>query len=196
MKKLIFAFSLMLACSFTAKAQEDYSKVDIFGGYSYVRFQFPNAGFNGNGGSGQVTYNFNSVVGLTGDFGGYHVAKTNNNGSGTVFTYLFGPKFTIREGNWSPFMETLFGGSWLGAGIEGCVVTPTVQPQATCGTSTSFNAFSLALGGGVDYKVSDHVSVRLFDADYLMTRFNAKEVGGTNNTQSNVRISTGFVFHF
>jgi opacity protein-like surface antigen len=189
----------MLACSFTAKAQADYSKVDIFGGYSYVRFQFPNSGFNANGGSGQVTYNFNSVIGLTGDFGGYHVAATNNNGSGTVFTYLFGPKFTFREGHWSPFIQTLFGGSWLGAGIE-CVITPSVRPQGAavsgCGASTSFNAFSMALGGGADYKVSDHVSVRLFDVDYLLTRFDAQEVGGKNNTQSNVRLSTGFVFHF
>jgi len=196
MKKLIFVFSLMLACSFTAKAQVDYSKAEFFAGYSFVRFQFPASGFNANGGSGQVTYNFNSVIGLTGDFGGYHVGATNNNGSGTVFTYLFGPKFTYREGNWSPFIETLFGGSWLGAGIAGCVVNPAVQPQATCGTSTSFNAFSMALGGGADYKVSDHVSMRLFDVDYLMTRFDAQEVGGKNNTQSNVRVSTGVVFHF
>jgi opacity protein-like surface antigen len=183
MKKIIFVCSLMLACSLTAKAQADYSKVDIFGGYSYVRFQFPNAGFHANGGSGQVTYNFNSVIGLTGDFGGYHVAQGQRNGSGTVFTYLFGPKLTYRGGNWSPFIQTLFGGSWLGAGIAGA-------------GSTSFNAFSMALGGGTDYKVSDHVSVRLFDVDYLMTRFNAKVVGGTNHTQSNVRVSTGFVFHF
>jgi hypothetical protein len=186
----------MLACSFTAKAQADYSNVDIFGGYSYVRFNFAAAGFNANGGSDEVTYNFNSAIGLAGDFGGYHVGS--RNGSGTVFTYLFGPKFTYREGNWSPFIHTLFGGAWLGASVPEVCVVPAVGPQGTACTvsSTSFNAFSMALGGGTDYRVSDHVSIRLFDIDYLMTRFNAASVGGTNNTQSNIRVSTGVVFHF
>ena len=41
----------------------------------------------------------------------------------------------------------------------------------------------------------DHISIRLFDADYLMTRFNVG-IEGTNSTQSNVRISTGVVFNF
>jgi opacity protein-like surface antigen len=197
MKKLLFVFGLLLTCSFTAKAQADYSKLDIFGGYSYVRFQFPEAGFNANGGSGQVTYNFNQMIGLTGDFGGYHVASTANNGSGTIFSYLFGPKLTLREGKWSPFIQTLFGGSWLGAGIEGCVEESTIRRQGTpCGASTSFNSFSMALGGGADYKFTDRISFRVFDVDYLMTRFNAAEIGGTNNTQSNIRISSGVVFNF
>ena len=184
MKKLMLLCGLLLACSFTAMAQSDYSKVDIFGGYSYVRLQFPNRGFNANGGSGQLTYNLTPIIGITGDFGAYHVAQTANlGGSGTVFTYLFGPKLTLRRGNWSPFVQALFGGGWVGAGIEGV-------------GSSSFNGFAMALGGGADYKFSDHISFRLFDADYLLTRFNAQNIGGVNNTQSNVRISTGVVFHF
>ena len=74
MKRWILVCSLVLACSFSAKAQ-DSSKVDVFGGYSYLRFQVPNAGLNGNGGSGQVTYNFNPMIGFTGDFGGYHLVR-------------------------------------------------------------------------------------------------------------------------
>jgi opacity protein-like surface antigen len=199
MKKLMLLCGLVLACSFTAKAQEDYSKLDIFGGFSYVRFQFPNAGFNGEGGSGQITYNATPIIGITGDFGGYHVAAGNNNGSGTVFTYLFGPKLTLRRGNWAPFIQTLFGGAWLGAGISEVCDDARVSSQQSggCGgVSTSFNSFSMALGGGVDYKFSDRLSYRVFDVDYLMTRFNAQQIGGVNNTQSNVRFSTGVVFHF
>ena len=199
MKKLIVVLSLMLTCAFTAKAQADYSKVDVFGGYSYVRLNLPGAGFNANGGSGQVTYNFNSIVGLTGDFGGYHVSAGNLNGSGTVFTYLFGPKFTYREGKWSPFIQTLFGGAWLGAGISEVCPDSAIRPLGgvTCSGSTSLNSFSMALGGGADYRFSDHVSFRLFDVDYLMTRFDVGSVvGTTNHTQSNIRVSTGVVFHF
>jgi len=199
MKKLIVVLSLMLTCAFTAKAQADYSKVDVFGGYSYVRLNLPGAGFNANGGSGQVTYNFNSIVGLTGDFGGYHVSAGNLNGSGTVFTYLFGPKFTYREGKWSPFVQTLFGGAWLGAGISEVCPGSAIRPLGgvTCGANTSLNSFSMALGGGTDYRFSDHVSFRLFDVDYLMTRFDVgRVVGTTNHTQSNIRVSTGVIFHF
>jgi opacity protein-like surface antigen len=198
MKKLIFVLGLTLLCSFTAKAQEDFSKLDLSAGYSYLRFQFPVAGFNANGGSGQVTYNVNSLIGITGDFGGYHVGQTNFNGSGTIFTYLFGPKLTLRRGNWSPFVQGLFGGAWLGAGIaEVCDVARVRRQGGGCeGFNTSDNAFSLAFGGGLDYKASSRISIRLFDVDYLLTRFNAAQIGGTNNDQSNVRVTAGVVLHF
>jgi opacity protein-like surface antigen len=197
MKKIILVCALALACSFTAKAQADYSKADVFGGYSYLRLNLPGAGFNANGGSGQVTYNFNSMVGLTGDFGGYHVGAGNLNGSGTVFSYLFGPKFTYRTGRWSPFVQALFGGAWLGAGISENCPTSVIRPQVTCGANTSLNSFAMAFGGGADYKFSDHVSFRLVDVDYFMTRFNVGGVvGTTNHTQSNIRVSTGVVFNF
>jgi opacity protein-like surface antigen len=198
MKKIILVCALALACSFTAKAQADYSKVDVFGGYSYLRLNLPGAGFNANGGSGQITYNFNSMIGLTGDFGGYHVSAGNFNGSGTVFSYLFGPKFTYRTGRFSPFAQALFGGAWLGSGIsENCDASIRPQGGVTCGANTSLNSFAMALGGGADYKFSDHVSFRLVDLDYFMTRFNVGSVvGTTNHTQSNIRVSTGVVFNF
>jgi hypothetical protein len=166
MKRLILLCIVMLACSFSAEAHTEYLKGETFLGYSYVHFSLPFAGFNANGGSGQLTYNFNGYIGLAGDFGGYHVGTGTTHGSGTVFTYLFGPKFTAREGNWSPFAQALFGGAWLGAGVA-CVVNPTgVTPQVfTCGTSSSFNSFAMAFGGGVDYRAAEHVSIRLVDVD-------------------------------
>jgi hypothetical protein len=183
MKKFIFVCGLVLACSFSAMAQTDFSKVDIFGGYSYVRFNFPNQILNANGASGQITYNLNSVIGITGDFGGYHISAKGDGGSGTVFTYMFGPKFSLRQRKWTPYAQTLFGGGRIGAGIEGV-------------GATSFSGFTMVIGTGVDYKAADHVSLRLFDVDYLMTRFNSSNIGGSSNTQNNARISTGVVFNF
>ncbi len=183
MKKLTLLCGLVLVCSFSAMAQSDDSKVDIFGGYSYVRFQFPNQGLNANGGDGQITYNVSPVLGITGDFGAYHVSPTALGASGTVFTYMAGPKLTLRRDKFAPYVQAVFGGAWVGAGIEGV-------------GSSSFNAFAMALGGGVDYRFSQRLSFRLFQADYLLTRFSAAEIGGSNNDQSNVRISTGVVFHF
>ena len=48
------------------------------------------------------------------------------------------------------------------------------------------------LGGGIDLKASRRFSVRLVNADYLVTTFD----NGTNNHQNNLRISAGPVIHF
>jgi opacity protein-like surface antigen len=194
-----FALLCALAACFAAVASaQDYSRVDAFGGYSYFRFQFPNTSFNANGGSGQLTYNVNSVIGVTGDFGAYHVGESHGV-SGTVATYMVGPKFTLRRGKWSPFAEGLFGGAWLGSGFaEVCdsVARPRPQGEVCEGNSSSLNTFAMAFGGGVDYKLMNHISVRLFDADYLFTHFNLAEFDIPNNHQNNLRVSTGVVFNF
>jgi hypothetical protein len=52
----------------------------------------------------------------------------------------------------------------------------------------------MAIGGGVDFKVSHRFSIRAVQVDYLMTHFNEFGTGAQN--QNNLRVSTGFVFHF
>ena len=59
---------------------------------------------------------------------------------------------------------------------------------------TSFGGFSdtvlgFALGGGLDVKWTDRISVRIVQADYLGTRY-------ADATQNNFRLSAGLVFHF
>ena len=52
----------------------------------------------------------------------------------------------------------------------------------------------MTVGGGLDYKLTDHFAVRPVKVDYLMTRFS--ETGTGANTQNNLRVSTGIVFRF
>jgi hypothetical protein len=52
----------------------------------------------------------------------------------------------------------------------------------------------MAIGGGVDFKVSQRFSIRPVKVDYLMTHFNELGTGAQN--QNNLRVSTGVVFHF
>jgi hypothetical protein len=52
----------------------------------------------------------------------------------------------------------------------------------------------MAIGGGVDYRVSQGFSIRPLQVDYLLTRFN--ELGTGTQNQNNLRVSTGAVFHF
>jgi len=65
---------------------------------------------------------------------------------------------------------------------------------AAFGTANTQNAFAMTAGGGVDYKLLDHFSVRPFQAEYLMTRFGEGTLG--TRTQNNLRVSTGFLFRF
>ena len=89
-----------------------------------------------------------------------------------------GPEFKMPNEKGSVFVHGLFGFAHdtVSADILGTNV------------SVSDNAFATALGGGYDWKASDVISVRLFQFDYLMTRFGSQ-------TQNNIRLSFGVTFH-
>jgi hypothetical protein len=53
-------------------------------------------------------------------------------------------------------------------------------------------AFAGNFGGGLDLHASRRFSIRLVEADYLLTTFD----NGSNNHQNNLRISAGMVLHF
>jgi hypothetical protein len=53
-------------------------------------------------------------------------------------------------------------------------------------------AFAGNFGGGLDLRVTHRFSVRLVEANYLLTTFD----NGTNNHQNNLRISAGAVIRF
>ena len=46
--------------------------------------------------------------------------------------------------------------------------------------------------GGLDLRVNPRFSIRLVEADYLLTTFD----NGSNNHQNNLRVSAGVVIHF
>lgn len=168
-------------------AQEQPSELEAYGGYYYTRFNVnanvpgiaPSATYNGNGGGGQVEYNVNRWLGAVGDLGGF-IATSSGNGAfaGAGFTYLFGPRVNFRRSKVAPFAQILFGGVRTTDGIA----------QST-GTE---NNFAMTAGGGIDFKVSKHVSVRPVQADYFLTKI----PDGLNNRQNNFRFSAGVVFRF
>jgi opacity protein-like surface antigen len=167
----------------SATAQEQASKLEVYGGYYYVRVNVnasaaggaPSETFNGNGGGAQLEYNVNNWLGVVGDMAGYGATATTNGALvGGAFTYLAGPRVNFRHGKVTPFVQTLFGGIWTTNGI---------------GTSTSENNFAMTAGGGIDVKVSKHVSIRPIQAEYFMTKI----ANGLNDRQDNLRIGAGIV---
>ena len=169
----------------TARAQ-DTPKFDVFAGYSYVR-ENPSTsgidGFNLHGGSASIAYNANHWLSAVADFGGYHSGDILGTGvDGTLSTYLFGPRVTYhRDSRIAPFGQVLFGVAHIG-GSNGLAF------------SSSNNSFAMTIGGGVDYKLSHRFSIRPVQVEYLLTRFD--ELGLGAQSQNNLRLSTGVVFHF
>jgi outer membrane immunogenic protein len=185
LRMVVSVFAFICLCSGIAQAQET-PKVDVFAGYSYVRDNpGPTSGdsFSLNGGSASVTYHIKDWVSAVADFGGYHNGNILGTGvDGTLSTYLFGPRVSYRSyRHFTPFAEALFGGAHEGASLTG-------------GASGSQNAFAMAIGGGLDYRINSRFSLRPLQVDYLLTRF----AEGTPNrqTQNNLRASTGLVIHF
>jgi opacity protein-like surface antigen len=184
LKLLVSLLAVVSLFGVSARAQ-DTPKVDIFAGYSYLRENPSTAGvssFSMNGGSASIAYNANNWLSGVADFGGYHSGDILGTGaSGTISTYLFGPRISYRRHERiTPFGEVLFGVAHASASVAG--------------TSGSDNAFAMSVGGGFDYKLSTHLAIRPVKVDYLMTRFNETGTGG--QTQNNLRVSTGIVFRF
>ena len=182
-----FAIVVLLGIFATArpmKAQEQVSKLEVYGGYYYARFNVnanvpgiaPSATYNGTGGGGQLEYNANHWLGVVGDLSGFR-ATSSGSGSfaGAVFTYLLGPRVNFRCGKVTPFAQALFGGVWTTDGIA-----QSTGPE---------NNFAMTAGGGIDFKVSRHISIRPVQAEYFMTKI----PDGLNNRQDNLRVGAGIV---
>ncbi len=83
----------------------------------------------------------------------------------------------MGHGKLAPFIQNLYGGAHLSGGGEECEDTVRhVHSQATSGCDDHFseNAFSMTLGGGVDWNAGEHIGVRLIQAEYFLTRFDSR----------------------
>jgi len=59
----------------------------------------------------------------------------------------------------------------------------------------SQNPFAAAIGGGLDWRWTSHIRIRAAEVDYFLTRF-SEVTNGNSLEQSNLRVSSGFVFRF
>ena len=182
------AATLVLACGLSSvtNAQErpvSTPQFEASANYSFVRANAGNSngGFNLNGGSGSLAYSFTDRFSLVADFGAYKFSGLPAGLESTMYTYLFGPRVSLRKsGRITPFAQWLLGGGRLTA--------------STGSVDAGENGFAMAVGGGVDIGFRPHIAVRLIQAEYLLTRF--PRVNGDSATQNDVRLSAGLVFRF
>lgn len=183
-KVVVCLLAMISFFSLNLRAQ-DPPKVDVFAGYTYIKVNPSTSGVDGfhlNGGSISGAYNFKNWLGAVADFGGGTNGNIAGSGvSGSVYTYLFGPRVSYRHlGRITPFGQVLFGAAH--------------ETASGFGASGSQNAFAMTVGGGVDYKLTNRFSIRPIQVEDLITRFPEGTAG--NQTQNNLRVSTGFVVHF
>ena len=151
--------------------------VEVFGGYSYLRFESTQLGFanrlNLNGADVEVSLpDLYEGLGIAADISAHYAQEMEE------FNFLIGPQYSY---NWKGLRftgHTLFGRS-----------RDRLRQPGTTQLEPSNLGRGVALGGSLDFALSDRLSVRPIQADYLITNF-------FGSTQHNLRISTGLIFKF
>jgi opacity protein-like surface antigen len=174
MRRLLCLSALLLMATLPAMAQNT-PRAQVFGGYTYTRFDADGTGVNTHGWNAALAGNFTDHLGIVGDFTGDY--STTAGAHTHLYSYMFGPQAFAHCGRWTPFVHALFGTSHLDVNLPG--------PN---GFDFKDRSFSMKLGGGVDVNLTDHIAVRLLEADYFPTG-----LFGTN--QTNVRLSFGIVLN-
>jgi opacity protein-like surface antigen len=178
MKKLSFLASLLVLClPLAASAQEVAPKVEIFGGYSFLRVDLgavpagtvPAGTIPGNldthGFNVSFAGNVARHVGIISEFSHYTKTESFNilgspipggvNAKFRVLTLLFGPRVTLHRGKVEPFVHGLFGAARA----------TTEAPDLGVSAGDAAYAFAYALGGGVEgfdnFRYSVGVVIRL-----------------------------------
>jgi opacity protein-like surface antigen len=212
-----------------AFAQDSTPKVQVFGGYSVV--DADRGGLTGSivdgalgqpvstfgisstpqGWNAEAQYNVDRWVGLAADFSGrsgkpitslsaFPVTGIPNE---TAYTILVGPVVSYRtKSKMTPFAHALFGYDRTRLGAS-----TIVGPSSTVASAaSSYTDFAMALGAGIDYKITRHFALRLGQVDYFHTSINLNTlydgafgtaaIEGLATRQRNIRFSTGIVVRF
>jgi len=173
------AFSV---CAFVALvspflAAQKLPSIEVFGGYSYLRFESTTLGFadrsNLNGWNGAVSLpHVYGGLGVAVDISGHYTREMEE------YNFLIGPQYSFE---WK-------GARIYGHGLFGKARDRLRQPGTTLFEPSNL-ARAIAFGGGLDYQLSPKLWLRAVQADYLTTSL-------FGSTQANIRISTGLIFRF
>jgi hypothetical protein len=217
--KKVTLLGVLLLFGSSVYAQE-IQKVEVFGEYSYLRYNpslsyLRNRSFNGGGGG--IQFNLNEHFGIKAELlgygstsftiprGTYNIPKLSPvpivvnapiTTQGNMFTYLFGPVIRFSDSKVSPFGELLFGGSNSNgyANQVAALCKSTSCSPTGANLSGTQHPFTMAVGGGLDIRLSHGFSLRPIEIDYELSRY-TNPLTLTNN-QNSFRYSAGAVFHF
>lgn len=216
---------LILAVLFGGAAlcpAQQQNKWEVYGGFSIQRASgYPNlyspgttgnefTGFTLKGGEASVTYFPWAHVGFTGDFA--IISKSQSviapQDTQTVHEqqYLFGPtvRYTFKG---SPRL-TVFAHQLFGVGHTSVVFTPSnfycsFTTSGVGSTTCNANPLTTVSGGGVDVRVTSHISIRPAQMDYWAQQISEQTFFGPGTVNdsskfgvSGLRYSAGGVVNF
>lgn len=220
MKKIIL-FAAIVICGTSlsfGQARKTNSKVadkwEVYGGYTFTRlYGDPNlfsvtsstdnefAPYNVNGAQVAASYFPKNNLGLTYEMNFTTTGDRKINAStSTYYTqnttaqeYVIGPtyRYQLKNGRWKN--TTLFAHQLFGA---------THESLSIASYSTSASAFTTVSGGGVDFKLKSHISVRPAQLEYVSRHLPMSIFSSDPETQSvkfgeNIlRYSAGVTFNF
>ncbi len=161
-------------------------------GYTYIRANAPPGQcgcFNMNGLSGEFAARLRYGFSIVGDIGADRQGDVDASGQSLwLVNYLVGPRISYRKSKRvTPFAQFLVGGAHATGTIYGTAATSSAPA-----TSGSANGFAFSTGGGLDYNLTKHFAIRMFQLEYLNTRL----PNTVNGFQNNLRITAGVVFRF
>jgi hypothetical protein len=169
---------LLAALSPSATAQRflKLPSVEIFGGYSYLRFESTTLGFsnqsNMNGGIVGISIPIYAGLGIAGDISAHFTRDLE------TYNFMAGPQYRVE---WKGLRLTAHG-------LFGKGRTRLTNPGTTFVEPSTLGR-AWAAGGELDLPVGQKIWLRPVQADYLSN-------SAFGSTLHNVRISTGLVFIF
>jgi hypothetical protein len=184
---------LTLGPAFAFAQDQPVPKVDVFTGYDWLHpggtvpspFGTPSAPIGsdlkdlGAGATGDVTYNFNRMLGLSLDYSKNWGNQTNQG------LLSIGPRFMYRTDSINYFIHTMLSWNRLSA--------PGLQPDSGIGA---------VLGAGIDIPVTKLLTIRPIQADYVWARHNYSDVVDSafpdlrRPTLEGARLAGGLVWNF
>lgn len=198
-RTMICLFGFLFLVPITSFAQDETPKAELALAYSYIDAHpsIPQiTSFNLNGGGVAFVYNVTPMIGIKGDFmaytGGGGLLRTPifaGTVNGNLFTYMFGPQVKKHSGKVNPFGQALFGAGHTNTYSQ----FSNIEAGLFSAPSTSNNAFAMEFGGGLDIKLSEHISVRPVEVNYLYTQFHTTNI---NNSQNNFKYVAGINIGF
>jgi len=177
----------LLAGSVSLVAQtQQPGRLDLAVTYTGERSLKANTGENFwmQGGSIQIGANVWHGWGVAADVTGIHAGSIGSSGVPiSLVTTTFGPQYRWHADR----TLSLYGQGLIGEANGFRSVFP-----AQAGAQSSSSSFAIQTGGGIDYKLSDRVALRVLDAAWLRTQL----PNSTDNVQNNLRLGAGVVIRF
>ena len=226
MQKLFWVVVCWLCLAPLSLAQSSDRRADFFVGYSNLQAEGvpdPNDPSNvfdedffdrrrgQHGVNAALAGYFNSAIGLKGDFSFHRNRNTTDLVGGRdaienqTYYFMGGPVAKFRNASRvEPFVHALFGGAHTRFELDSRrdLTSGTVRNNFNVGTTD----FALAVGGGLDIRLTDRFSLRAFQVDYAPVFLGDRSISVLSNAgalvpltlegqrQDNVRFSIGVVF--